>query len=164
MNARNVPSEMAPISARYPPSASTPTWPSAVSACSAGLILAVSRTARMRCANRLRAPDRSRPSSRSSWPNPLTTRTPVTSSSTISATSAAACCAAQVAGNSTVRVALVTITTAGTTSSAITVSSGERNSMITSDATNSTTCPAASGTIASSDCTICRSPEALDTT
>ena len=88
----------------------------------------------------------------------------MTSSSTISATSAADCWAAQVAGNSTVLVALVTSTTAGTTSSAITVSSGESHSMITSDTTNSTTWPADSGTIASSDCTICRSVEARDTT
>ena len=36
--------------------------------------------------------------------------------------------------------------------------------MITSETTNSTTCPADSGTIASSDCTICRSVEARDTT
>ena len=88
----------------------------------------------------------------------------MTSSSTISATSAADCWAAQVAGNSTVLVALVTSTTAGTTSSAITVSSGESISMITSDTTNSTTWPADSGTIASSDCTICRSVEARETT
>ncbi len=164
MKARKVPSEMLPIRARYPPRASTPTCPSAVRACRPGLILAVSRTARIRFANSLRAPSRSRPSSRSSCPKPFTTRTPVTSSSTISATSAADCWAAQVAGNSTVLVALVTTTTAGTTNSAITVSSGERMSMITSDTTNSTTCPADNGTMASSDCTICRSVEARETT
>ena len=93
----------------------------------------------MRSENSRRAPSVNLPSSRSSCPNPFTTRTPVTSSSTISATSAADCWAAQVAGNSTVRVALVTTTTAGTTSSAIRVSSGDSVSMITSETTNSTT-------------------------
>src|SRR5438445_327804 len=40
-----------------------------------------------------------RPSSRPSWPKPLTTRTPVTDSSTTPATMAASCWASQLAGN-----------------------------------------------------------------
>ena len=47
-NAKKVPIEICPLIASQPPSKTTPTWPSAGMACSAGLYRAVSRTARTR--------------------------------------------------------------------------------------------------------------------
>ena len=57
------------------------------------------------------------PSSRSiscsSWPKPLTTRTPVTAPSTTPATSASFCCASQLAGKSLRREAIAISQSAG---------------------------------------------------
>ena len=87
--------------ASQPPSASTPTWPSAGTACSAGLYRAVSRTARSRDANSRRA-GRLQPlelllllAEALDHPDPGRRR-----SSTTPATSPACCCASQLAGNS----------------------------------------------------------------
>jgi len=87
-----------PWMASQPPSASTPTTPSEGIAVSAGLYLAVSRIIRSRDANSLLLAASSRSCSCSSWPNPLTTRTPPMASSTTPATSPDCCCASQLAG------------------------------------------------------------------
>ena len=111
------------------------------------------RAARSRSANNRRAPRSSRPTSRASWPKPFTTRTPVTVSSTCCAMSAARCCADQVAGNSLRRDYGGHDAQRGTTTSAISVSSGESHSMATTDTATSTIIPKEIGTIDSRPCT-----------
>ena len=73
----------------------------------------------------------------------------MTAPSTTPATFAACCCASQLAGNSRRRDANAITHSVGATASAMTVSSGERNAMITSDSTNSTTLPSSIGTMLS---------------
>ncbi len=144
---------MVPWNASQPPSASTPTWPSAGTACSAGVNRLVSRTARMRPANRLRAVSSSVSSSRCSWPKPLTTRTPVTASSTTPATSAIRCWASQLAGNSCLRLRYATNHSAGPMSRATTVSTGDNHSMMMRDSRKSSTFPVMIGNMPSRPCT-----------
>ena len=73
-------------------------------------------------------------SSRSSWPKPFTTRTPLTASSTTPATSPARCCASQLRREHRSCAAAATRSAAaGTTASATSVSSGDRTSITTSD-------------------------------
>ena len=89
-----------PSIASQPPSASTPTWPSAGIACSADWYARLQpHRADPRAVEALGGVGRGRPSSRSSWPKPFTTRTPVTASSTTPATSPARCCESHCAGN-----------------------------------------------------------------
>ena len=90
---------------------------------------AVSRTVRIRSPNSCRAALSSRPISRSSWPKPLTTRTPVTVSSTCWARSAARCWADQVPGTAPAGCAPPRHATTGATTSAIRVSSGDSHSI-----------------------------------
>ena len=70
------------------------------------------------------------PSSRSiscsSWPKPLTTRTPVTAPSTTPATCASFCCASQLAGKSLRREAIAISQSAGAIARATRVSIGDR--------------------------------------
>ena len=143
--------------ASQPPSASTPTWPSAGTDCRAGLYRAISRTARTRDAYSSRLACSRRLVSWSSWPKPLTTRTPVTAPSTTPATAAACCCASQLAGNSLRRDATEMNHSAGPTASAIRVSVGESTAMMASDTTNSTALPSSIGTMLSNACTMDRS-------
>ena len=124
--ARNVPSGIEPLIVSQPPSASTATWPNSGTACSAGLYLAISRTARTRDANSAVLASSSRPISCSSWPKPLTTRTPVTAPSTTPATFPACCCASQLAGNSRSRERSAMSHSAGPMASATKVRRGDR--------------------------------------
>ena len=140
-----MPSEIEPLIASQPPSASTPTWPSAGIAPSAGLNLAIIRTVRTRAAYRTRLTPSSRSISWFSWPKPLTTRTPVTAPSTTPATSPAFCCASQLAGNSRRRDAIDSTSRAGPTASEMSASSGDRKNMMTSATTNSSALPTSIG-------------------
>ena len=102
-----------PWIASQPPSKSTPTSPSDGIAVSAGLYLAVNRSIRSRDPYRSSLAASIRSISCSSWPNPLTTRTPPIASSTIPATSPTCCCACQLAGNSFLRAAVEISQSAG---------------------------------------------------
>ena len=119
---------------------------------SAGLYLAVSLVIRSREPNSSSLASSIRPISCSSWPNPLTTRTPPTVSSTIPATSPTTCCACQDAGNSFFRAAVEISHSAGATATATRASSGDRATMMTREKTNSRTEPRISGTHCSSPC------------
>ena len=143
--------------ASQPPSASTPTMPSDGMAVSAGLYLAVSRTIRSRDANRFLLVSSSRSCSCSSWPKPLTTRTPPMASSTTPATSPDCCCACQLAGNSLRRDASAIIHSAGATVTVTSVSTGESTTMMPMDSTNSARLPSVIGTMDRMDCTMFRS-------
>jgi hypothetical protein len=136
-NARNVPRLMRPLIASQPPTASTATWPSAGIVCIAGCSRAWMFTRRTRDANIDRDRSCRRSSSRCSWPNPFTTRTPVTSSSTTLATSPAFCWASQLAGNTDVRSRIAVISSSGATASITSESSGERMSIAANDTMNS---------------------------
>ncbi len=135
-NARNVPGLMVPWMTRYPPSASTATWPSAGIVCIVDCNHAWMFTNRTRDWNMSCERAMSRSSSRCSCPKPFTTRTPVTSSSTTFATSPAFCCASQLAGNTDVRRRIALINSSGATKSMINASGGERTNMIVNDTTN----------------------------
>ena len=126
-----------PWIASQPPSKSTPTSPSDGIAVSAGLYLAVNRSIRSRDPNRSSLAASIRSISCSSWPNPLTTRTPPIASSTIPATSPTCCCACQLAGNSFLRAAVEISQSAGATATATSESSGDSAIMMTSEKTNS---------------------------
>ena len=156
-NARNVPRVISPRRASQPPSASTPTWPNAGIACSAGLYLAIRRTVRTRDAYRSPLAASRCSVSCSSWPKPLTTRTPVTAASTTPATSAARCWASQLAGNSRRRDASEMNHKDGPTASAMRVSSGDSTAMAISAPANSTALPSSSGTQDTRLCTMVRS-------
>ena len=145
---------MNPRRAIQPPSASTPTWPSAGIACSAGLYLAISRTVRTREPYRSEPACSSRSTSWLSCPKPFTTRTPVTAASTTSATAAARCCASQLAGNSVRRDLREMNHKDGATASATTVSSGESTAMTIREPANSTALPISIGTMESRPCTM----------
>jgi hypothetical protein len=149
-----VPSVMDPCKAIQPPSASTPTWPSAGIACSAGLYLAISRTVRTREPYSAALAASSLVTSWASWPKPFTTRTPVTAASTTSATAAARCCASQLAGNRVRRDRSEMNHRLGATASATTVSSGESTAMAISEPANSTALPSSIGTMDSRLCTM----------
>jgi hypothetical protein len=170
---------MWPWMASQPPSASTPTSPRLGIAVSAGLYLAVSRIIRSREPNRSLLASSIRSISCSSWPNPLTTRTPPIVSSTIPATSPTICCASQEAGNRRRREACAISHSAGATASATSDSSGDSVIMMTSEKTKSSTLPKISGSHCSSPCTMlmseidrptscpvwissCRAPSRLD--
>ncbi len=161
--ARNVPRLISPRSARIPPTASTATWPAAGSAEVVAVGTADNRAARRRSANRVRAVPSRVSTSRDSWPNPFTTRTPLTVSSTCWATSAARCWADQVAGNSRLRLTPTTIPTAGATTSAINVSSGDIHSIAPSASPANTTDPVDSGTCIRNPVTSWRSVIARET-
>ncbi len=88
---------MLPCRASQPPSAITTTEDSSGIAASVGEKRALIPAARIRSANKRRPCRSSTSTMRASWPNPLTTRTPVTVSSTCWASSAARCWADQVA-------------------------------------------------------------------
>ena len=153
-----------PCRASQPPRASTPTWPSAGTACSAGLYRAISRTVRTREAYSSVLASSSRSVSCSSWPNPFTTRTPVTAASTTPATFAACCWASQLAGNSLRREAIDRKYSDGPTASAMRVSSGDSTAMAISAPVNSTTLPMSRGTQDTRLCTMLRSEIARLTT
>ena len=149
--------------ASQPPSASTPTTPSEGIAVSAGLYLAVSRIIRSRDANSLLLAASSRSCSCSSWPNPLTTRTPPMASSTTPATSPDCCCASQLAGNSLRREASAITHSAGATATVTIVSTGESATIMPMVSTNSTMLPSVTGTMDSRPCTMFRSEMARPT-
>ena len=115
--------------------------PSSGIAVSAGLYRAVSLMIRSREPNRSSLAASIRCISCSSWPKPLTTRTPPMASSTIPATSPTCCCACQLAGNSLLRDARAISQSAGATATATSVSGGDSMTMMTSEKTNRTTLP-----------------------
>ena len=119
--------------ASQPPSASTPTMPSDGIAVSAGLYRAVSRIIRSRDPNSFALAASSCSCSCSSWPKPLTTRTPPMASSTMPTTSPDCCCASQLAGNSLRREASAMNHSAGATATVTSVSTGDRITMMTGD-------------------------------
>ena len=131
--------------------------PSDGMAVSAGLYLAVSRIMRSRDANRFSLASSSRSCSCSSWPKPLTTRTPPMASSTTPATSPDCCCACQLAGNSLRRDPSAISHSAGATATVTIVSSGESATMMQMDSTNSMRLPSVIGTMDKMDCTMFRS-------
>ena len=143
--------------ASQPPSASTPTMPSDGTAVRAGLYLAVSRIIRSREANRFALVASSCSCSCSSWPKPLTTRTPPMASSTSPTTSPDCCCASQLAGNSFRRDASAISHSAGATATVTIVSTGDSTTMMTRDTTNSTMLPSVTGTMDMMPCTRFRS-------
>jgi len=144
---------MDPRRASQPPSASTPTWPSAGIAWSAGLYLAISFTVRTREPYSAELASSSRATSWLSCPNPFTTRTPVTAASTTSATAAARCWASQLAGNRVRRDRSATNHKLGATASATRVSNGESTAMAIREPANRTALPSSIGTMASRPCT-----------
>ena len=146
-----------PWIASQPPSKSTPTSPSDGIAVSAGLYLAVNRSIRSRDPYRSSLAASIRSISCSSWPNPLTTRTPPIASSTIPATSPTCCCACQLAGNSFLRAAVEISQSAGATATATSESSGDSAIMMTSEKTNSMRLPSVSGIHWIRPCTMLRS-------
>ena len=152
-----MPSVMEPWIASQPPSASTPTMPSEGMAVSAGLYRAVSLIIRSRDANRPALAASSRSCSCSSWPNPLTTRTPPMDSSTMPATSPDCCCACQLAGNSRRRDASAISHKAGATATVTRVSTGESTTMMAMETTNSARLPSVIGTMDRMLCTMFRS-------
>ena len=152
-----MPSVIEPWMASQPPSASTPTMPSDGIAVSAGLYLAVSRIIRSRDANSFSLAASSRSCSCSSWPNPLTTRTPPMASSTTPATSPDCCCASQLAGNSLRRDASAMTSSAGVTATVTSVRTGDRTTMMPRVSTNSTRLPSVTGTMDRMPCTMFRS-------
>ena len=143
---------------------STATWPAAGRAAVVAVGTADSFAARSRSPNSLRAVPSSFETSRASWPKPLTTRTPVTVSSTCCATSAARCCADHVAGNRRLRLRVTTMPTAGVTTSAISVSTGDIHSIAANDSSAKITEPNDSGTCIRIPTTSCRSEIARETT
>jgi hypothetical protein len=149
-----VPSVIHPFSAIQPPSASTPTWPSAGIAWRAGPYLAIRRTVRTREPYSAELAPSSRSISCVSCPNPFTTRTPVTAASTTSATAAARCCASQLAGNRVRRDRSETHHKLGATASATRVSNGDNTAMTISEPANRTTLPISIGTMDSRLCTM----------
>ncbi len=149
-----MPSVIDPRSASQPPSASTPTCPSAGTAWRAGLYLAIRRTVRTREPYSAELAPSSRSISCSSCPNPFTTRTPVTAASTTSATAAARCCASQLAGNRVRRDFSEMNHRAGATASATRVSGGDSTAMAIREPANRTALPISIGTMESRLCTM----------
>lgn len=88
----------------------------------------------------------------------------MTVSSTCCATSAARCCADHVAGNSRFRLRVTTMPTAGVTTSAISVSTGDIHSIATNDSSAKITEPNDSGICIRIPVTSCRSEIARETT
>jgi hypothetical protein len=84
--------------ASQPPSARIATWATPGTVCMIAWRWAEMRALRMRAPNSRTAAPSSLPSSRRSWPKPLTTRTPLVASSTTVASSAARCWASQLDG------------------------------------------------------------------
>ena len=78
-------------------------------------------------------------SSRASWPNPFTTRTPVTSSSTTLATSPAFCCASQLAGKTDVLNFMAVTSSSGATASMTSASGIDSTNITVSETMNSST-------------------------
>ena len=145
---------MLPRMASQPPSSSTPTRPNEGIAVSAGLYRAVSLIIRSREPNRDWLAPSIRSISCSSWPNPLTTRTPPMDSSTMPATSPTTCWACQLAGKSFFREAVAISQSAGATAMATSESSGDKMIMMTSEKTNRMLLPRISGIHWSSPCTM----------
>ena len=146
-----MPRVMLPSMASQPPRASTPTCPSVGTACSAGLYRAISRASRTREAySAVLAP---------LHPLDFLLFLPEALDHPDAADGlvhdrghlAACCWASQLAGNSLRRDRSAMNHRAGATASATTVSSGDRNSMMTIDTTNSSTLPSAMGSSDSSD-------------
>ena len=156
-NARNVPRVTEPRIASQPPSASTPTMPSDGIAVSAGLYRAVSRIIRSREPNSPVLVASSRSCSCSSWPKPLTTRTPPMLSSTMPATSPDSCWACQLAGNRRRRDASAMNHSDGATATATRVKMGDSVSIMTIEMMNRAMLPRVTGIIDSRPCTMFRS-------
>jgi hypothetical protein len=158
-----VPSVISPCIASQPPKARMATWASAGTVCITAWRLAEMRALRMRAPNSRTAESVSLPSSRPSWPKPLTTRTPLVASSTTVASSAARCWASQLEGYTVLRSRRAMTMRAGTVTSATAVSGGDRWIMKASDRKNSTTLPLMKGRKPSSICTTRTSLLARDT-
>ena len=162
-NARNVPSVRCPLSASQPPNASTATWAEHRDG------LQHRRVPRLQLDEPDARPEQvlagigEMPELASSCPKPFTTRTPVTASSTTPATSPARCCASQLAGKIVVRNRSVTNSSAGSASSATSVSGGDRTTITTSATTRNTRLPSMIGRNISSPCSRPTSLLARDT-
>ncbi len=119
---------------------------------------------RSRPAKRRRPTSRSLPVSWSSWPNPLTTRTPETAPSTTPATAAAWLWAYQVAGKRRALERRAMNQRAGATARATSVSGRESHAMITREMRKSSTFPMVIGSMNSSPWISWRSLVARPTT